>query len=533
MASLTVSFKANTAGFQKGLNAVKAGIGGLAVVAGTVLAPLAGIAAAVGGLGAAFKGVSLAADMETATVSFETLLGSAEDAKTVLGEINTLAAKTPFGLTELVGAARSLMSITGKENVTSTLKMIGDLSSASGKDLQELASLYAKAVGSDQIMGEDLNQISDALGGQALKEFARVLGVDTIKAVRKLGSEGKISGAVLTQVFTNLTSKGGMAFNAMDAQSRTFNGLVSTLKDNFDGLLRTFGEPVMLALKPALTDGITLLESMQAKARAFGEAVAKAIVFLRNAFKGGELVSLSASGFILAAQSFVNVVVRGMVAAGGVIFNAFEAAGELIFGIFGNSAMWDSVRAVFDGVGLTIQKAILEAIPSNWMKDKEGSLAHVNELIGIRGNAADNYGSKAGRINAALFAAAGDKLKESGKVFGEVFKDAPNLFDTSGRMDALRKRWDALSKPSEADGPLYGPELPAKAAAPAKAPILPLVAFKANFEPIVSSLARIGGAAAVTNNPLVSLHQKTNDLLTKVVENTRPRPAGAAPSVYV
>jgi hypothetical protein len=263
---------------------------------------------------------------------------------------------------------------------------------------------------------------------------------------------------------------------------------------------------------------------MQAKARAFGEATAKAITFLRRAFKGGELVSLATSGFILAAQSFVNVLVKGMTAAGGVLFNAFEAAGQLIYGIFTNSAMWDSLKATFDGIGLTIQKAILEAIPSNWLDDKEGSMAHVNDLIERRGNAADNNGERAGRENAALFAAAGDKLKESGRVFAEVFRDVPRLFNTDKRFEDLRKRWDALSKP-DAPAPAT-PEAAPAAKTPVSAPP-PVAALKTNFEPIVSSLARIGGASAITNNPLVSLHQKTNVLLTKVVENTKAKPSGA------
>jgi hypothetical protein len=271
---------------------------------------------------------------------------------------------------------------------------------------------------------------------------------------------------------------------------------------------------------------------MQAKAKAFGETVGRAITFLHRAFKGGEIVSLASSGFILAAQSFVNIVLRGLAAAGGVLYNAFEAAGELIFGVFTNSAMWDAVRAVFDGIGLTIQKAILEAIPANWHKDKDAALAHVDDLIDRRGNAADNYGTAAARTNAALFAAAGDKLKESGKVFADTFKEVPNLFNTDKRMDNLRKRWQALSQPVE-QGPIYGPALPDKPAPKGSIAPPPVAPLKANFEPIVSSLARIGGASAITNNPLVSLHQKTNDLLGKLVEQTKPKPSRAAGAVYV
>ena len=521
--SVRVDFKANTSGFSKGIATVKAGIAGIAGVTATLLAPLAAVAGAFATLGAGFKGISLAADMEAAEVAFSTMLGSAEDAKKVLGDINKLAASTPYGLTDLTQAARSLLAVSDKEKLTGTLRMVGDMASSAQKPITELASMYAKMKGSDLVQGDDLAQLADALGGKVLQEFQRVLGVDSVKAVRKLGSESKITGAHLETVFRNLTSKGGMAFNAMAAQSATFNGLLSTLQDGWESLLRAFGKPVMESLKPLLGDGITLLEAMEAKARAFGEAVGRAVSFLRNAFKGGELLSLSGSGLILAAQSFVNVLVKGFTAAGGVLLNAFSAAGELLFGIFSNSSLWDSMAAKFDAVGLSIQAAIVEATPDYDGKRHE-KLTGIMQRKESRESAADHYGMRAGKDNAALFLAAGDKLKESGKVFADIFKEAPKLFNTDGRMDALRKRWNALS---QTEGPILGPELPPAAKKGPQAPTAPPIAkaAAARVEIPLSSLARIGGAQAATANPLVALTTKTNDILTRIERNTKATPA--------
>lgn len=518
MAQVSVKFTANTSGFQKGINAVKAGIGGLAATVGTVVAPLAALASLGAVLGAAFKGVKLAADMEATSVAFETLLGSATDAKKVLADITTLAAKTPYGLTDLTQAARSLLSITGKEKLTPTLKMIGDLASASQKPITDLASMFAKIKGGDVVQGEDLNQIADALGGAALQEFARVLGVDSIKAVRKLGSESKITGDHLQKVFENLTAKGGMAFNAMEAQSRTFNGLLSTLADSWEGLLREFGKPIMSALKPFLNDGISLLENLQQKARAFGEGVAAAVTFLRNAFKGGELLSLFSSGLLLTGQSFVNLLVKGLTAAGAVILNAFMAAGELLFGVFSNGATWDQMRAQFDVVGLKIQRAIVEAIPEMWQSDKSGRLGMIDTLTESRQNAADNYGAAAGRRNAELFGAAADALRDSGRVFANAFKGTGNVFDTAARLKQLQERWNALSKPAAV--PPAGEETKDKAKAPAAPTKRQAAALDAQIEPVLSSLARIGGARAFTSNPLVALQTTANGYLETIAKNS-------------
>lgn len=517
MANLQVNFTANTSGFSKGISLVKNSIGGLAATVGAIMAPLAALVGVGAALGAAFKGVGLAAEMEGFEASFSTILGSGEDAKKVLADINKLAAQTPFALTELVGAARSLLSVTDKEGLTNTLKMVGDLSSASQKPLGELASMYSKILGGDVVQGEDLNMIGDALGGGALKEFARVLGVDSVKAVRKLGSEGKITGANLQTVFENLTAKGGMAFGAMEAQSRTFNGLLSTLKDNWDALLREFGKPIMEALKPFLQDGISLLENLQAKARSFGETVGRAITVLRNAFKGGEIVSLASSGLALAAQTFVNILVKGFVAAGNVLLNAFEAAGSLIAGIFTNSAMWDGLKAQFDVVGLTIQRAIVSALPDNLLGGKDKALAHIDGLKASRESAAENYGSASARINGQIFSDAGSTLKESGRIFKDAFQNTPQLFNTAERLKALQERWNTLSK-----SPATAPAAPAAAGAAKGTAAQPKAkeAIQAQFQPILSSLAKIGGARSLTGNPLVSLQEKANGYLETIARNS-------------
>jgi hypothetical protein len=90
-------------------------------------------------------------------------------------------------------------------------------------------------------------------------------------------------------------------------------------------------------------------------------------------------------------------------------------------------------------------------------------------------------------------------------------------------MDALRKRWNALSTP---EGPIHGPELPPAAKKGPQAPTAPPVAkAAARVEIPLSSLARIGGAQAATANPLVALHTKTNDILTRIERNTKSTPA--------
>jgi len=239
--------------------------------------------------------------------------------------------------------------------------------------------------------------------------------------------------------------------------------------------------------------------------------------FLRNAFKGGELISLFGSGLLLAGQSFVNLLVKGMTAAGSVILNAFMAAGELVFGVISNGAMWDAMRTQFEAAGLSIQKAIISVLPDFMVGNKQGVLASIDSQQGSKERAAGDYAQGAARKNAELLNEAADKLKDTGKVFSSAFKGTGNVFDTSGRLKELQERWNALSKnPTAPPAASTSGEATKASAAPAKQQ----AAIQAQFEPVLSSLARIGGARAFTSNPLVTLQQQANGYLETLVRNT-------------
>jgi tape measure domain-containing protein len=512
MAGVNVKFSAETSGLQRGIKSVRGALQGLAGTVGTVLAPLAAIASVGAALGIAFKAVSLAADMESTETSFATLLGSMTEAKKLLGDIATTAKTTPYGFTDLTASARSLLAVTEKENVTKTLKMIGDLASASQKPITELAAMYAKIKGGDVVQGEDLNMLGDALGGQALQEFAKVLGVDSVKAVRKLASEGKITGATLEQVFINLTSKGGMAFNAMDAQSKTFTGLISTLQDNWEGLLRAFGKPIMLALKPFLEDGISLLESLEQKAQSFGEAIGKAITFLRNAFKEGSVISILGLGLHIAATEFVNIIFRGLSGIGGVLMSIFSGLKDFMFDAFGNSDLWDGVGKKLEVLGGKLALSLNEALPRFMGGGDDDFKKTISDRVDFYNSSANASFALAGASIGASVDKLGQTLLDVPKTFTDGYKGSVDLFDNSLQMDEMRSKWKALSAPPPEPAP--EPDKP-PVPTPTPTPKAPKVEEVFSFKPILSSLARIGGAQSFTS-PLVALQQTANSHLASM-----------------
>lgn len=349
--TLTGAARSTFNGISNGARGAASAVG--KITGASMLGPLAAIAAPLGLATVAFKAFTKAADFESLEVGFTTVLGSATAAKDMLEKIRETAASTPFGINELAQSAKSLLAVTDREDITPTLRMIGDLASAAQRPVTELASMYAKIKGSDNVQGEDLNQLSDALPG-SLQEFVKVLKVDSVAAVRKLGEEGKITGAALDQVFLNLTSKGGIAFGAMQAQSKTTNGLLSTLKDAFDSLLVTLGKPITDFLKPFIESNTTRLELLTAKAAAF-------FALLSGASKNGNLGEFIGASLQLAFINGINTLsggIRSVVAyLGAALPVVFKAAVDELT----SERTQLFFTGLFQGIGNILESKLLSA----------------------------------------------------------------------------------------------------------------------------------------------------------------------------
>lgn len=249
----------------KGVDEVDKKVGGLQKTFNIAKGAFAGIVAAnivqngisiISGL--VSKSIELASAYEQTKVAFDTFLGDSEKATQVLSDLNKFSIETPFEPDQVNQAAKSLLAFgLSSDQLIPKLTQIGDISSATGKDFNELAVIFGKAKVAGTLFAEDINQLTEA-GIPVIQEFAKQLGVSESQ-VKKLASEGKISFKNLEQAFTDLTSEGGKFQGLMLAQSQTFGGFVSSLKGVFDEILRGFGEvftPVLKGLFVPLTQGL-------------------------------------------------------------------------------------------------------------------------------------------------------------------------------------------------------------------------------------------------------------------------------------
>jgi tape measure domain-containing protein len=223
---------------------------------GSSLSGLAGLAArafsvaAIIGFGKEI--ISLGANMEQTRVRYEVFTGSAQKASEAIALVSKLATQTPFGKSELLEYGQKLIGAgLATDQMGQKLKTLGNISSATGKNLGELTSLYIKNKNSGIIQGEDLNQLSDA--GISLKDFAKQLGTD-VMGLKKLGSQGKVTFGDLDKYFESLGGTQGKWGNLNEKMSNTLAGKWSNLKDTLEQMFTDQGEEALPGLK-ALLDG--------------------------------------------------------------------------------------------------------------------------------------------------------------------------------------------------------------------------------------------------------------------------------------
>jgi tape measure domain-containing protein len=275
--------KAESGGFAKSIktsaggavNVLNRGVKGLTGSLAGLLAKLGlfGGAAGIGGI-AAFS-IKAAADLESTKTAFATMLGSAEKADKVVGKLFDFSKKTPFEPDEVFGAGRRLLATgisTGE--LEAELRTLGDIAAGSNSQMADIVDIYAKIRTKGKASLEELNRLSER-GININAVLAKTLG-KTGEEISEMVTKGTIKLPEIQAAFKDLTTEGGMFNNAMEAQSKTLNGMFSTLKGNLKAGSAEIGTSLVKAanLKGVLKAVNAELETFDWEA--FGQAAGDA-----------------------------------------------------------------------------------------------------------------------------------------------------------------------------------------------------------------------------------------------------------------
>lgn len=239
--------------------------GGFAAMARNLAAVAAAYISVRKAYDAVSLGITVAADLETAQVGLETLLGSADEASATIDRLKVEAARTPFELPGLTQATQLLTSVTkdGDDSIDILLD-VGEALAAMGKGQVELDRIIVnlqQIAATGKAATIDIKQF--AFAGIPIYEMLAETTGKSGEALQDLISDGGVTFDLLTQMFDEANDEGGRFFNAFVNQSGTFNQAASNMKDSFGIMMAD------IVTQSGLFQGIT--DSMMGASQVMGD----------------------------------------------------------------------------------------------------------------------------------------------------------------------------------------------------------------------------------------------------------------------
>lgn len=358
-----VSALKNTEAAAGGLETKVTGLGGALSGFGGVAGPVfAGLAvtgvAAVGALGVAVvkTGIDFNSMREQAQIAFTTMLGDGGKAKVFLDNLAGFAASTPFEFPELVSAAQKMIAFGfSAEDVIPMLTDIGNAAAGLGIGAEGVGRVTT-ALGQMQVKGkatgEEMAQLTES-GIAGWKYLAEALGVSVSEAMDMVSKGAVSADTVIGAVRAGMQKDfGGM----MEAQSKSFSGLLSTLKDTFAQVSGQLVGPLFAGLTQGMQGLVALTSSpdFTAGVQAFSQGLVQGFAMIGQ---GLQVILPYLSGFASMIQTGFTAALPVLQQIGtlvssviGAAFQALMPVAEQLFAAFQANlpqlqALWTQLQA--------------------------------------------------------------------------------------------------------------------------------------------------------------------------------------------
>lgn len=299
--------------------------------------------AAAGGAALAWP-LKVSSDMEQLDIQFEVLLGSADAAKSMMGDLTTLAKQSPFNLTGVSDAAAQLIQArVAASDVLPDLTALGNAAMGDSDKFARLTYAFSQTSNIMKLTGDNARQMNEA-GFSPLATIAEATGRDITELTEAMHN-GEISMDLFRQSLRAVYGPGGRLGDLMERQSKTLRGLTSALVDAVSMGLKPIGDAAASVLKPLAQFAIGAASAFQA----FSE-------------KNQGLLRI------------VSMVLLGLVAVGGVIAGIGFAAIALstIFGALATitSAIAGAIGFLFSPLGAVLVALTAVGVAAWYFRDR-------------------------------------------------------------------------------------------------------------------------------------------------------------------
>lgn len=247
--------------------------------------------------------IDYASKLETTRIAFTQMTGSADLAEQHLRDLQQFALKTPFQFGELIDASQRMQALGfNAEQVIPILNDVGNAVAAAGggsERLDRVVLALSQIQSKGRLMTQEMNQLAEA-GIPAWKVLEVQLGKSRAELV-KMVEQGKISSQVFLEAFQKFSQQnfGGL----MEAQSKTFTGAMSNIKD---ALLQTSA----IAFAP-------LYEKLSKTAQAMSDLAINSKEFRDNMAEVGKVLTTIWDGLVMvfyAARDAYRILVADLIA---------------------------------------------------------------------------------------------------------------------------------------------------------------------------------------------------------------------------
>ncbi len=193
------------------------------------------------------------AQMEQTKIAFTTLLHSGQAADGFIKQLWNFAAQTPFQFQNIAQASQQMLAFGfNAKDIIPDLTTMGDALSAMGRtdagSLQQIVYVFGQMHAAGKVNAGDMMQLTNLSipGWKILADSMHM----SVSEVRQLSQQGKLAADdAIPRLMKGLKDTFG---GSMQAQAHTFNGLMTTVKDNLIGTWRIVSQPVFEAAKAGL-----------------------------------------------------------------------------------------------------------------------------------------------------------------------------------------------------------------------------------------------------------------------------------------
>ena len=200
-----------------------------------------------------YEGVRLIKSIADITGEFElqqkslaAILRDADKANEILSQVKSLAIISPFQVKDLLSYTKQLAAYRIEtDQLFDTMKNLADVSAGLGVDMSRIILAYGQVNAASILRGQELRQFTEAgipMVSLLAEKFTELEGrvISTGEVFKKI-SERLVPFAMVKDIFSDMTSEGGMFYNMQEIQAETLKGKISNLTDAYNIMFNDIG----------------------------------------------------------------------------------------------------------------------------------------------------------------------------------------------------------------------------------------------------------------------------------------------------